>query len=108
MENVTNLRDHDLLVGLNGKVDRMGDDIKELKNSSSTIYDNHEKRIRTIEDLAKSYDPAAIAKDVREHSKWIEDYTASKNTIILVASIIGAISGFILSVINGVWPFIGK
>ena len=105
---MANLRDHDLLVGLNGKADRMADDIREIKNGTALTFDSHEKRLRSLEDTTKIYDPVSIYNMVKEHDRWIENFDTSKRTIILSASAIGGLIGFILSIINGTWPFLGK
>ena len=106
MTDTAALRDHDLLVGLNGKVDRVSEDIKEIKNNSAVTFDNHERRIRSLEDTTKIYDPVSIYRMVKEHDRWIEDFKTSWRTALLLSSLLGGVVGFILSIINYLWPFI--
>lgn len=108
MTDMASLRDHDLLVGLNGKVDRMGDDIREIKSNTAVTFDNQEKRIRNLEDTTKIYDLVSINKTVKDHEKWIDDFKASWKMALFLVGLFSGVIGFIFSTINYIWPFIKR
>ena len=49
MDNEPKLNDHDLLIQLHVEVKGIRSDIKEMKNTISDSKDDHEKRIRVLE-----------------------------------------------------------
>lgn len=49
------MNDHDLLVVLHERIKAIGEDLREIKNTTQKEIEDHEKRIRILEENAKDY-----------------------------------------------------
>ena len=76
--------DHDLLIELRGKMDRLAEDIKELKSGHSAQITDHERRIGCLEKLQAQID--GVSGGRKDLWGWI---IATIMTLIALASFIG-------------------
>jgi hypothetical protein len=72
--------DHDLLIRLDVKLQRVSDDIQDLKEGISL-------RLSSVE------------KQVTDNSQWIHDFKLTWKVLIGIASVCGGVVGFVISVI---------
>lgn len=55
VNSIADNNDHDLLIELRAKMDRLSDDIRELKTGNSAAIANHDRRLGTLEAWKASY-----------------------------------------------------
>lgn len=91
--------DHDLLIRLEAKVDTLIIDVKEVKDGTNTKLLDHEARIRSIEKIHEEINPIQAAKDFRDVQQELHDFRTIWKFVVTVASAIGGIIGFGLSII---------
>jgi len=72
--------DHDLLIRLDVKLQRVSDDIQGLKEGISL-------RLSSVE------------KQVADNTQWIHDFKLTWKVLIAIASGCGAVVGFVISII---------
>lgn len=100
--------DHDLLIALNGKVDRITDDIGDLKNGMSKRLSDVEDRVNEIERLRDMVNPVRMAETVRASEKWINDFKIRWQFTLAIGAGLGGLVGFILSTLMALFKFFGR
>ena len=100
--------DHDLLIRLDTKLEQLSEDIKEMKNTQAHRIESTEKRITNLEDIIQNMNPEQIKKTVDENAVWIHDFKLTWKTTMAIASTIGAVVGFALSVLTQIAEIFGK
>lgn len=81
--------DHDLLIRLDVKLQRVSDDIQDLKQGIST-------RLNSVE------------KQVADNTQWIHDFKLTWKTILALASAIGAMVGGAMTILVQIMHVFGK
>lgn len=81
--------DHDLLIALDTKVTILISDIKQMNGNLRTKINNHETRIRTIEDEHLSIDPQKQVKRIES----LEAKVGGFWRVVGIASGVGAVFG---------------
>lgn len=95
-----NMKDHDMLVTLNTKMDGVVVDIKDLKDGLSTRLSAVETRVKIIEDKTVVVDPVNLPKDLdkikilESQAKWVG---------VLLAPIYLGIVGFLVAKFTGLF-----
>lgn len=102
--------DHDALITLINEVKNLNQKVENgLKNVEKKIDDTfsgvkaqvleHEGRLKAIEKIQQVTAPEKAAKDLEDLIEWKKQFTLTWKFVILASSLVGAIVGFILSVI---------
>jgi len=89
--------DHDLLITLNAKVDRLIVDVKAMGDGTGTKLAEHEVRIKKIEDLALQTDAPNSYKEMLAMKEEIHDFKNSLKSWKYFAGMIGAAVFFVLT-----------
>lgn len=95
-----NLKDHDLLIRVDQKVDNLIDSMDKLSDGMTKELADHELRINAIEKVHEELNPTEIAKTVQKNSQWINDFKITWKVLLFISSAISSIIGFILAVIT--------
>lgn len=89
--------DHDLLVTLNVKVDRMATDMKEIKDGSTVQLADHEKRLESLEAINVRYPADILVPQFVSLQQEIHD---NKTTAVVWRTVAGAGGGAIFFVLS--------
>lgn len=108
IDEIDTMRDHDLLVGLGIKFDRMASDIKDLKDGTTMQLVDLEKRVSSIEDIHREINLPETLKRVNVSYEWIRTFRDRWKFLIGIASAVGAIIGFASAVAYHFSGFVPK
>ena len=100
--------DHDLLIRLESKVDSLIVDVKEVKDGTNTQLTDHETRIRVVEKVHEEVNPIQTVKEFRELQQQMHDFKTIWKFVITVASVIGGVIGFALSLVTDSLRLFGR
>jgi len=102
------MRDHDLLIQIDGKVNRLITDVKEMKDGVSAKINQVETRVTALEKITDEFDLARRGKQIDEMYQWMHDYRLTFKVLIGIAAAIGGVVGFILSSLNDIISLVEK
>lgn len=111
-EPMANKSDHDLLItlvetvknnndNLLNKVQEVKEKVQEVNDGINFKVTDHENRIKTIEKLIQTVGPEEALKKLNEVFEWKKSFQTIWKFVITIASIVGAIIGFLLATISG-------
>lgn len=100
--------DHDLLIRLDTKLERLSEDIKEMKNTQASRIGLAEQRITILEDTFQETNPKRLKELTEANSVWIHDFKLTWKTMMTLASAIGAVVGFVFSAIVQIFNLFGR
>ena len=103
-----NTSDHDLLIRLDTKLERLSEDIKEMKNTQASRIGSVEQRITSLEDTIQNSSPKNSRTLTEANAAWIHDFKLTWKTMMTLASAIGAVVGFIISAIVQIFNLFGR
>lgn len=109
---MANKSDHDLLItlvetvknnndNLLNKVQEVKEKVQEVNDGINFKVTDHENRIKTIEKLIQTVGPEEALKKLNEVFEWKKSFQTIWKFVITIASIVGAIIGFLLATISG-------
>jgi hypothetical protein len=99
MDTTPNGKDHDILVTLNVKVDRLITDMKEVKEGSTVQLADHEKRIEALEAIGTKYPASELVPSFIElRQKFHDQVLTSKERTRIVATVSSVVT-FVLTTI---------
>lgn len=101
MEKV-NGKDHDILVGLNVKVDRLISDVKEVKDGTNQQLMDHERRIETLESINNKYPANVLVPEFLELKQKFHDQTLTAKERLRLTVIISSVITFVLTTIGAI------
>lgn len=91
--------DHDTLIRVEAKVDALIADVKEMKDGTNLKLIDHEGRLKSLEKIVDETNPEVRVKQVDELVQWKHDFSLTYKVIITIASVIGAMVGFVASLL---------
>ena len=94
--------DHDTLIRLEAKVDQIGVEIKELKDGLNVKVADLDNRVKLMEKLRDELSPIESHQRINELWQWKHDFSLTWKVIITIASVVGGVVGFILSVVTNI------
>lgn len=94
--------DHDTLIRVEALMNGLVSDVKDLKDGTAARLIEHETRLRSLEKIADEYKPGPLVNQLMENTNNIRDMRTSKNTVFLVASVVGGIIAFLFMVVSNV------
>lgn len=100
--------DHDLLIRLETMMNTLLVDVKELKDGTATRIASLEVRTGNIERIHDEVNPKEMKKDLTELSAWKRDQQVTWKVTLTIASVVGAVVGFITSQLSNVVELINK
>lgn len=100
MNNRIQKSDHDTLIRLETKVDQIVVDIKELKDGLNAKVADLDARVKLMEKLRDEMTPIESHNRINELWQWKHDFSLTWKVIITIASVVGGVVGFILSVVT--------
>lgn len=103
--------DHDALITLINEVKNLKQGITDGMRSVEKKIDDtfsgvkaqvteHEARLKVIELIQQKTEPEQTAKDVSDMKEWRKQFSVTWKLIIITSSTIGAVVGFILSLVT--------
>lgn len=98
--------DHDTLIRVEGKLDNVGLDIKEMKDGINNRLVIVETKVTGLEKLRDEINPTEIVKQVKANSQWIHDFKLTWKLILAIGATVGGVVGFILSVLTKLSGFL--
>ena len=100
MNNRIQKSDHDTLIRLETKVDQIVVDFKELKDGLNAKVADLDARVKLMEKLRDEMTPIESHNRINELWQWKHDFSLTWKVIITIASVVGGVVGFILSVVT--------
>lgn len=97
---IQNQKDHDLLIELNVKVQQVLTELKEWRATSDNRVAKVETRVDAIEKTLDQVSIQQMQSVGLANAQWIRDFDTRWRTVIAMASFIGGIIGFLVSVLT--------
>ena len=94
--------DHDLLIRLETIVNKIAEDVKELKDGTNTKLENHGARLALVEKFVDEHNSARVLQKVEEHHLWIRDFQTRWATVLVITS---AVTGIVVFVLDKILKF---
>ncbi len=95
-----NLKDHDLLIRLDQKVDNLIISMDKLNDGTTQQLAQHDLRINALEKLHEELNPKEIATQVKDNTDFIKSFKITWRLMIFTTSIISAVISFILALVT--------
>lgn len=95
--------DHDLLIRLESKVDDIASDVKDLKDGTGTKLNEHELRIRKLEETAEKAQVDKRLNQIDELITWMANTKVSIKYVIAIVATATSILTFFLKLALDYW-----
>lgn len=102
------LEDHNLMIRLEAKVDGLIIDIRNLKDGTGQKLTEYESRIKALEKVHEEINPLRVAQEFQEVQQQVRDFRTIWKFMISIASIIGGVIGFTLSLVADSLKLFGR
>lgn len=105
-----NLKDHDLLIGLDTKFDlfsvQIAKDIAELKDGVNSRLLVVEQKTLGYDKLINEIDPLKLAQMAYAHEDFITKFKLTYKVMLTFSTVVGAIVGFLISILTLYFNFL--